>query len=206
MHLRLSNTRRMGINYINYQTKPNSMEIQTRAILEMLGAPKEYIEKTLKEYVQKLKKDIQITKEDYAEAKEQGKMYSAFCELEIKFKNMLELLDFCFEALPSSIEIIEPEEIKQKSHDLTDFLNDLQSRLHEADMVVKSVRAQNKILDRNATAVLQNFIIHLAKEPKTTEEMAKAVGLEPKEIKAFADKLTEKGVIKEENGKYTKRS
>ncbi len=178
------------------------MEIHTRVILEMLGAPKEYIETTLKDYVQKLKKDLSIIKEEYEPAKEQGQMFSAFTELEIKFKNALQMLDFCFEALPSSVEILSPEEIKFKSNDMSDFLNDLQSRLHEADMVVKSVRAQNKVLDRNATAVLQNFIRHLVKQPKTSQEISPFIGLGPNEVKAFADKLVEKGVIKEQNGKY----
>ncbi|MBD3361616.1 hypothetical protein GF358_02365 [Candidatus Woesearchaeota archaeon] len=179
------------------------MEIHTRAILEMLGAPKEYIEKTLKEYIQKLKKDLKITKEEYEEAKPQGKMFSTFAELEIKFTNPNQMLDFCFEALPSSMEILAPEEMNFKSNDMSDFLNDLQSRLHEADMVVKSVRAQNKVLDNNATAVLQNFIKFLCKEPKTSEEMSPYIGLSSKDVKAFADKLVEKGVIQEQNGKYT---
>jgi predicted transcriptional regulator len=178
-------------------------EIHARVILEMLGGPKEYIEKTLKDYIQKLKKDLQIIKEDYEEAKEQGKMFSTFVELEIKFKDTLQLLDFCFEALPSSVEILSPEEITFKSNDLTDFFNDLQSRLHEADMVVKSVRAQNKILDRNATAVLQNFIKYIVKKPKTAEEISPIIGMEPKNIKAFADELLKKGVIKEKDGKYS---
>lgn len=178
-------------------------EIHARAILEMLGGPKEYLEGILKEYVTKLKKDINITKEEYEEAKPQGKLFSTFAELEIRFADALQLIDFCFEALPSSVEILAPENLNFKSNDLTDFLNDLQARLHEADMVVKSVRAQNKVLDKNATAVLQNFIKYLTKEPKTAEEMSPFIGLSPDDVKAFADKLVEKGVIKEQNGKYS---
>lgn len=178
-------------------------DIHTRAILEMLGGPKEYIETTLKEYITKLKKDINIITEVYEEAKPQGKLFSTFAELEIKFTDMLQLIDFCFEALPSSVEILGPEELQLKSNDLTDFLNDLQARLHEADMVVKSVRAQNKVLDFNATAVLQNFIKYLVKEPKTPEEISPFIGLSPENVTAFADKLIEKGVIKKENGKYS---
>lgn len=179
------------------------MEIHARAILEMLGGPKEYIEKTLKDYVTKLKTELNIVKEEYEEAKPEGKMFSTFVELEIKFENTLQIIDFCFEALPSSVEILAPENLNFKSNDLTDFLNDLQSRLHEADLVVKSVRAQNKVLDNNATAVLQNFIKHLCEKPKTCEELSPFIGLEPKNVKAFADNLIKKGVIKEENGKYS---
>ena len=179
------------------------MEIHIRAILEMLGGPKEYIEQTLKDYVNKLKKELNIVKEEYAEAKPQDKMFSTFVELEIKFKDTLKIIDFCFEALPSSVEILSPEDLHFKSNDLTDFLNDLQGRLHEADMVVKSVRAQNKVLDMNATAVLQNFIKHLCKEPKTSEELSPFIGLEPKNVKAFVDNLIKKGVIIEKDGKYS---
>lgn len=194
---------RLDTNYLNYQKNPILMEIQARTILEMLGGPKEYIEQSLKNYVAKLKKELDILKEDYEEAKPQGKLFSTFVELEIKFKDTLQIIDFCFEALPSSIEILAPEELRFKSNDLSDFLNDLQSRLHEADMVVKSVRAQNKVLDLNATTVLQNFIKHLVKEPKTSEEISPFIGLRPKEVKAFADNMVKKGVIKEQDGKYS---
>lgn len=178
-------------------------EIHARTILEMLGAPKDYIEKTLKDYVQKLKKDLTIVKEDYEEATPQEKLFSTFVELEIKFKDMGQLFDFCFEALPSSIEILHPEQVSYSSNEWSNFLNDLQARLHEADMVVKSVRAQNKVLDKNATAILQNLIKHTVKEPKTAEELSEISGLEPKNIKAFADELVKKGVIQEKDGRYT---
>ena len=46
-------------------------KIEIRAIIEMLGAPKEHIEATLKEYVENLKKDgVKINNETYAEAEE----------------------------------------------------------------------------------------------------------------------------------------
>lgn len=182
--------------YKSPESSCNLMEankIHARVILEMLGAPKDYIEQTMKNYVAKLKKEgITITKEHYEEAQPADKLFSTFAELEITFKHLQELLSFCFAALPSSVEILEPATLTLSAPTLTGFLNDLQARLHDADMIIKSVRAQSKILDNNATAVFQNFIINLVKQqPQTKETLSTIVGVEQKELEPFLKKLIE---------------
>lgn len=178
--------------------------VHTRIILEMLGAPKEYIEKTLKDYVAKLKNEgFIISKENYEEAVPQDKLFSTFAELEITFKNLQELLNFCFEALPSSVEILEPTTMTLQSATLTGFLNDLQARLHDADMIVKSVRAHNKILDTNALAVFHNFILHILNQaPRTLHELATVVGAQANELKPFLNKLIENNKIQFNGNTY----
>ncbi len=179
--------------------------IYARIILEMLGAPKQYIEQTLKDYVAKIKKEgTDIKKEKYEEATPQDKLFSTFCELEIKFKNLTELLAFCFEALPSSVEILEPIELQINAPQLSGFLNDLQARLHEADLIIKSVHAQNKIIDSNTFAVLNNFIVYILKDSsKTIEELSEKTGIIPKELKPFLKKLEENKKITFDGTKYT---
>lgn len=180
-------------------------KILTRIILEMLGAPKEYIEQTMKNYVTKIKQEgIQVKKENYADAQPSDKLFTTFAELEIEFKKLDELLAFCFEALPSSVEIVEPMKLDINAQELTGFLNDLQARLHEADMIIKTSRAQNKILDTNTTAVFHNFITHVLKQGrKTTEEIAQATGTTTKDIQPFLTKLEESKKIKKEGETYT---
>jgi hypothetical protein len=59
-------------------------QVLAKVIIEMLGAPKEHIEATLKQYIEKLKKekkDFEVMKSDFAEAKEQGKFFAAFTEI-----------------------------------------------------------------------------------------------------------------------------
>ncbi len=183
-----------------------SDKILVRAIIEMLGAPKEYIEQTLKDYVAKLKKDgLEITKEDYTPAEAVKELFSVFVEIEVQFNDASKLLDFCFDSMPSSIEIIEPTELKIETNALTNLLNDLQARLHEADLIVKSVRAQNKVLDVNAINVFHNFIIHAASEPKTTEEIAQIIGVKPTHLQPFVNKLVDEGKLKKEGDKYIKK-
>ena len=175
-----------------------------RAIIEMLGAPREYIENTLKTYVQKLKKEgLHIVHEEYAPAEEKGKFFSVFVDLEIRFKDYLELLNFCFDSMPSSVEIIEPAEIKMNPGDLTDFLNDLQARLHEVDLVFKTSKAEKELLDRNAMNVLRNFIRMLLQNgPKPIEDLSKSVGIKPEELKPILNHMLEQHLLKKEEEQY----
>ena len=179
-------------------------EITVNAILEMLGAPKEYIERLMKEYVKRLKKEgLKVEREFYAEAKEQGKLFTTFAELSIKFKNLKELLDFCFDSMPSSIEITSPKHISIDTGVFTDYLNDLQAKLHEVDMIVKTLRAQKKLLDQNAINIFKNFIKHLLEKPKELKELSEKTGIEEKELKPFLKNLEEKGFIKFDGQKYS---
>lgn len=182
----------------------DSNKITAKVILEMLGAPKEYVETTLKNYVDSLKKQgLDVKTEVYVDAKEQGKLFSAFVELVASWGSTLELLDFCFDSMPSSIEILEPTNFVLNGKAFENFLNDLQARLHEADMIVKGVRAQSSILDGNATAVFYNFISHLvSQEPRTVPELSSLVGVSEKHLRPFLDKLIEQKRIVLNGDKY----
>ena len=180
-------------------------KIETRAIIEMLGAPKEHIVKTLKEYIEKLQEEgKKINHISYAEPIEQGKFFSVFSEIEIDFNNMDEVLSFCFDSMPSSIEILSPEKLSFDANILTGFLNDLQAKIHQTDALIKDTSVQKQLLDTNAINILHNFVYYILKEgEKTPEELSKFVGIEPKEIKAFLDVMIKKGLIKEDAGKYS---
>lgn len=179
-------------------------KVVTRVILEMLGAPKDYIESTMKNYVTKLKKEgIDIIVEVYEEAIPQGKLFNTFAELEIKFNNLKQLLDFCFDAMPSSVEILDPIEFKINANEMSDFLNDLQARIHQSDMIVKTVNAQKTLLDRNTLAVFQNFIVHQLKEPKNIDELAKPMGINSEDLKPFVERLIEQNKVKKVDDKFT---
>lgn len=183
-----------------------NIEIGAKAIIESIGAPKEYIEETLKSYIQKIKgTGLNINSEVYHEGipVEDGKFFSTFVEIDARFKSTADLLNFCFDCMPSSIEIYQPEELVLPASEINGFLNDLQARIHENDLIVKNYKAQNTFLDRNAMAVFQNFLLFAIKQcPKTLAELSVPVGLEPEMLKPFLDKLLEQKRVKVENGKY----
>ncbi|MDP7181730.1 MAG: hypothetical protein QF486_04340 [Candidatus Woesearchaeota archaeon] len=178
--------------------------VTARVVLEIVGAPKEHVEKSLKEYVADIKKSNEILTEVFHPAEEKERLWTSFFELEIKFKSAMHLLDFCFESMPSSVEIMEPNEIGFKTNDLTDFLNDLQSRIHYADMQVKSLKAEKTLLDQNAVMIFQNFIMRLLEqEPKTAEKLAEGVGVKKEELLPFIERLEKSGKVKKQNDIYS---
>ena len=85
--------------------------IRCRTILEVLGKPQEYVEKSLKGYIEHIKEDSELVvlNEEIAEIKEQGPMFSQFVELDLVIKSPKKLIAFCFQYMPSSLEIIKPE-------------------------------------------------------------------------------------------------
>ena len=141
-------------------------KVLARVILEIMGAPKEHVEATLKDYVENLKQDntIKIVKEDMAPPEKQKTLFSVFSELEIWFDSPQRLIDFCFDSMPSSVEIIKPDEMSIDSKKLTDTLNDLQAKLHNNDMIVKTTNAKNKILDKNTKGIIRNFVFFMLEE------------------------------------------
>lgn len=178
-------------------------KILVRAIVEMMGNPKEYIEQTLKTYIKKLKQEgLQVKKEHYEEASLHENMYSTFSELEVEFDAFEALTSFCFDAMPSTVEVLYPEKFDLSIHDFTAFLTDLQARLHEVDMIVKTQNAEQKILHDNTFAIFCNFIARMLETPKSLPELSYLMGIKDYELKPFLDRLVANDKIIFEEEKY----
>lgn len=181
-------------------------QIRCRTIIEVLGKPKEHVEKAIKEYVDKINDDpnLIILNKDFSETKEQEKLWSTFVELELIIKGFSHLIDFCFNYMPSSIEILKPEEFSLASRDIVNLLNDLQARLHHVDMVVKRKNSENDFLKRNMHNAFKNVIfIALARNPMDKETLSKITGISLEELEIFLNKLIEEKAIKKEDNIYS---
>ena len=179
--------------------------IRCMTIIEVLGKPKEYVENAIKEYVEHIKEDSELVvlNEDYSDIKEQGKLCSKFVELDLVIKGTRKLIGFCFEYMPSSIEVVKPEHLTMTNPELSNFLNDLQARLHSVDMVVKQLKAENDFLKHNMNAILHNAILICLKVSKLSlEQLSQITGVDKKELEVFVEKLLKENKIKKENNLY----
>jgi predicted transcriptional regulator len=178
--------------------------VLARIIIEMLGAPQDYITKTMHAYVEKLKTTHAVLKTEIAPAEARDKIFSIYAELEMRFADLPDLFDFCFEAMPSSVEVVEPAEFSLKLDKLNAFLNDLQARLHEADAIIKTERIRQQMIDMNTTNVFRRFLLHLAERGHSTaSEMSHYVGVQPTQLIPFLDKLVEEKKLKKDGDQYT---
>ena len=180
--------------------------IRRRSIIEVLGKPKEHVENALKEYIEHIKQDSElvILNEEYSEINEQGKLWSKFVELDLVIKGTKKLISFCFEYMPSSIEVVKPEHLVMTNPELSNFLNDLQARLHSVDMVVKQMKAENDFLRLNMNAIISNAVIITLKiSSLSLEQLSKVTGIHQKELQTFLEKLIKDNKVKKENDVYS---
>ena len=175
--------------------------IHFRTVIEILGRPKEHVESAIKEQVEKIKKDTkyQILEAEFAEIKKQEEqdLWATFAELEVKAAKVEDLTFFCFEFMPSIIEIVEPENFQISDKDFSLFLNDLQAQLHQVDMVAKHVKLENDQLKRNMVALLKNYIVVLLSNGRkmSSEQLGKLTGVEKDKIEDYLDHLIDEGKI-----------
>ena len=127
-------------------------KIKARTIIEILGAPKDHVEKTMQMVIDKLKtsETVKLLRENIygAEKIKDQPFWSTFSEVEVETKDIEDLIGFCFDFMPSSIEILEPSSFAFQSSNINNVINDLLARLHQYDMVLKNVHAQNIILKK----------------------------------------------------------
>ena len=180
--------------------------IRAVVIIEMLGKPKEHIEKTIRQYVDKIKteENLVVLRSDFIDTKQQGEFFSTFVELEIIVKGLKRLVGFCFDYMPSSIDIIKPEQLAMKAGDINGFMNDMLAKMHMIDMTLKKKINENDFLKLNLKTALKNTILLVAKvQPMSRENLAKVTGIHEREINLILNGLIKEGKIKKEGELFT---
>ena len=180
--------------------------IRIKAILEIVGKPKEYIEEKIKEYIEKVKEDpnLIILNEKLSDAKEEKGVWSMFVEIEVVIKGLTNLVGFCIDYMPSSIEIIKPEKFAFEERIFTNFINDLLAKLHKVDMIAKQLGSENAFLRKNMNKLLINQFLVLVKfGVNDVDKISKATGIVEEEVKSMLDLLVKEEKIKEQNGVYS---
>lgn len=194
------------MNEREIKEKIENGHILCRAIVEILGKPEKHVQDTLREYVQKMKenKNLIILKEDYSETKAQEEeLFSIFVELELLIKGVGEIVFFCFDYMPSSVEILEPEQLIYKNRELSAFLNDLQQRLHTYDMALKQFKARNeRLMNENLILMKTSVILALSKEKMNKEKLITRTGLPEDRLEKLLSIMLKESRITEEEGIY----
>ena len=180
--------------------------IECRAILELLGKPADYIDNTAKNIIATIKKNenYEILNEFLSDTEDREHLFSKFIELDLKIKNLPAIFDFCFDFMPSSIEIIKPEKLTLESRDMTAFLSDLQARLHNSDMATKKMNSIVKYLRSNIFKLVKNMLtILLRGNTLDLQTLSKHTGIGEKELNTFLESLIKQNFLKKDGDKYT---
>lgn len=178
-----------------------------RAVLEVLGKPQEHVEEAIKQYLQQLKQDkrFKVLHEQVAEVKKQEaqELWAVFAELEVKTEELQNLTAFCLDYMPSLIEIIEPGEITLNEVQFSEFLNDLQAKLHQIDLLAKHVKIENDHLKRNLGGLLNNYICLLLRQNNlSAAQLSQLTGAPQDQLEDYLDQMMDAGKIDLKAGIY----
>ncbi len=182
--------------------------VRAKVVIEVLGRPKDHVEKTRDDVLSKIKEDeeYEVAKEYLAEAKEEDEgFFSSFMELDLWFVNMSKLLSFTLYFLPAHIEMIEPEQQVIKLPAANEFLSELAMKMHRVDELYQEAQAERDQLNRALTKVLDAAILAVVdQQPRTQEEIGKLLGILPEGLTDYLGFLASSGklTLGEEDKKF----
>ncbi|MEM4605878.1 MAG: hypothetical protein QW103_02505 [Candidatus Pacearchaeota archaeon] len=126
-------------------------KIKATIIVQIAGAPPQYILEALKTHVSRLDsfENVELISKKFSEPQplpDKKEFFSVFSEIEFYVKTFSDLVFVVSEMLPSSIEISEPTTIKLDSFEANDFLNNLAGKLHYYEDILRLAHARIKQL------------------------------------------------------------
>jgi hypothetical protein len=164
-------------------------EQKVRAILiiEVAGRPAEHLSQAIKDHVGKMKsfKGIDYLSETFSEPRlidQEKDIYTCFAEVEIEVESLFRLTEIVFDFFPSSVEVIEPDNLKFNAQEATMFLNDLAGRLHKYDEIAKVAQMKNNQLIQHLQKIQQAVAEHKMKKDQE-EKLAKPKKIAKKKSK-----------------------
>ena len=187
--------------------KVDSGHYLARAILEIVGKPKEHIMETLRSFIAQISEneEYSLVEYDIAPAKkvEKSELFSTFAEVEFTAKNETSLIYFATDYMPASIEVIEPSEMKVQASYTSHMLTEFVGRLHSVDMELKIVNTANKILTQSLNAMIKNAILILLNiGPRSVADIGKIIGVDEDQTKQFLILLEQEKKVIQEGDKY----
>ncbi|VVB78255.1 Uncharacterised protein [uncultured archaeon] len=139
-----------------------AQKIRAIFIFEILGRPPEHIKEALDNFVSKmgLQKGIEIVSKTIHEPKpiedkEAKDLFTTFAEVEVLLDSIHLLFAIVLNMLPSSVEIIQPEEIRLSNFELNSVLSELAVKLHKYDEIAKTITIENNNLIGQLNAITQ---------------------------------------------------
>ncbi len=123
------------------------MVFTVRAIIEVLGKPESHIAEVMNKVIEKLKSEEGITLVKHEVTKPEvvkQKSFSVFAEVEVKIVSFTRLLNFCYDYLPTSVEVLDTEKVVLPVREFVNGLNDSLTRLHQYNLMVNNLLAKQE--------------------------------------------------------------
>jgi hypothetical protein len=146
-------------------------------IIEMLGKPIDYLKNALSSYIDKMQEDksIKVISRKINEPKkiEDSQLLTSFAEVEIEIESLNQLLNIIFTYMPSHIEIVSPETIEFRNHEMNALCNELTRRMLEYDNIAKKMLLERSLLEEQLQAKGEKPILEKIEKNQSAKKSIK---------------------------------
>ncbi len=179
-------------------------QVLVRTVIEVLGAPKDYVEEAIQLVVDKVRnmEKAELVSEQTFEAEEKGKLFITFSELEIWFHDVDTLSGFLFDFTPSSVEILQPSVLSLKANFMNGFFNDFLLKMHDLGLKLKDTSAKVQLVQKNTDILVRNFLNAALEKPRSSEDIAKITGIPKDNVEALLANYEKAGIVTKEGAVF----
>jgi hypothetical protein len=182
--------------------------IQVKILFEVIGNPKEHIDKTVVLLKDKLEAEdgVVFINSEIGEAEDAGDgLFGAFIDAEILVKNFYRLSYLSFNYMPANIDIIAPAKFDFKDGDMTNFFADMLALLHETNSRHIDANSKVKGMQVNFNALLQNSVYYMLSNTELdASTMGEPLGLKTEHLTPYLEDMVKIGLLKKKDGKYSR--
>jgi predicted transcriptional regulator len=179
--------------------------IEASVMLQAIGKPEKDTQEFLEKNVNNIDKEdyCEIVNKDFFDGEKKKDFFTKVVELSIIFKDVKSILQFSLDFMPASIEVTHPNEIEVKSSEFNNFINDNLARLHDMNIMVKTLDKQSKRLFSTQNALLKNItFVSLRQGAKGIEQLARDAGVNAEFMEKVLKELIDKEIVVKDGKLY----
>lgn len=181
-------------------------KVRIHTILELVGTPKNHIEKTIELLVKQLNEQdgIEIEEKEVSDAqKTEDGMFGAFAELTMQMDDLTTLNHFAVNYTPAAIELLEPQELEMNPITFNEVYGDILAKLHMSNTEIVELKNQRKEFLRSLNSLLRNTIlILLEQEGRTAKQIATQTGVDLERTEKVLEAMINNDTIHKEDDVY----
>ncbi|HOI18820.1 MAG TPA: hypothetical protein PLX15_03065 [Candidatus Woesearchaeota archaeon] len=181
--------------------------IECNATLQMVGKPKEYLLESMNKIIEGIESEDKkyiIFEKEFFDGDNKENFFTCVCELKMLFSKPLDIIDFSFDYMPSTIELIEPANISFNSADFSAFINEMLIKNHDLNMLSKTLSEQGKRLFATQDALLKNItFLSIIYGEKSLKEISKNAGVDEKFMENHLNKMVEENTLVKNGDEYS---
>lgn len=181
--------------------------IECNVTMQMIGKPKDYLVESMNKIIDGIKseeKKYAIFETQFFDGDNKENFFTYFCEIKMLFSKPLDIIDFSFDYMPSTIELVDPPNISFSSADFSSFINEMLIKNHDLNMLTKTLSEQGKRLFATQDALLKNITFQsIIYGEKSISKIARNAGVDEKFMENLLNKMVEENTLVKNGDEYS---